>query len=383
LLPTAARLVGQIAKALTTAHRAGIVHRDLKPENIYLVKDNDDEYIKVFDFGTAKALSGFKDAKDITTLGSILGTPDYMAPEQLAGDVDTDHRVDVWSLAVVAFHLITGELPFAGEGMGEVIHGIIFGTHRDPTEINPDLPPDLDAFFDQALHKKREERFQSARALAAALAEIAAIRPSLSMTLDHGSVRSIVEEHDERKAVEQAALSWPGEDGQSVPDVIGPDVFGPDVTGPEPSDAGSVGNGNGSDDLLSTSHLSAQALSRRRPRTPPWDGLPKHVVTGGGVMAVLLGGVVAWLVFGSHGGSEPVAPAQATSSAGAPTPSVERPSSSAMPSASSASSATVTAGSSTTVSGSAAPAKSAPPAATARPTWRPKQDIYEDVDVDY
>jgi serine/threonine-protein kinase len=172
-LPVVARIVTQTARALSTAHDAGIVHRDLKPANIFLARDHDDEYVKVFDFGTAKALTGFKDARTLTTLGSILGTPHYMAPEQLGGDDDTDHRADVWSLAVVAYHALTGFHPFPGDEIGEVIQGILYARHVPPTSLNPDLPADVDVFFDQALCKVRQARFDSARSLSAAFDAIA------------------------------------------------------------------------------------------------------------------------------------------------------------------------------------------------------------------
>src|SRR5262249_9660742 len=119
-IPTAARLVVQISKALRTAHDAGLVHRDLKPGNIFLAIKDEDEVVKVLDFGIAKAL-GVNDAKTDTESGVILGSVHYMSPEQIRSSRKVDHRSDLWSLGVIVYRMLTGRLPFTGSDVGDVL----------------------------------------------------------------------------------------------------------------------------------------------------------------------------------------------------------------------------------------------------------------------
>ena len=111
------KVVTQVARALTRAHAAGIVHRDLKPENIFLVPNDDDEVVKVLDFGVAKFKDPGKAAMQRTGLGTLIGTPHYMSPEQVKGISEIDYRADLWALGVIAFQCVTGELPFDSEGV--------------------------------------------------------------------------------------------------------------------------------------------------------------------------------------------------------------------------------------------------------------------------
>jgi serine/threonine protein kinase len=172
-LAVVARIMLQAAKGLGAAHRAGIVHRDLKPANLYVVRDHEEQSIKVFDFGLAKGLDDVKPLRDRTGEGVLLGTPRYMSPEQAHGAKLVDHRSDLWSLGVIAYLAITGGLPFRGSGVGEVIAKIQKEPHKRPSEIVADLPAEVDAFFDRALAKDPEARFQSAQELAEALRRLA------------------------------------------------------------------------------------------------------------------------------------------------------------------------------------------------------------------
>lgn len=147
----------QIAGALLAAHKQGIVHRDLKPENL-IVLDTDDGgiQVKLVDFGLARLFSGAP-SEERTTLGQIMGTPKYMSPEQAWGDSETDGRSDIYSLACVLFHAITGRAPFTGSAI-EVMH-----CHRQeapPTlnQINPKIPSELSSFLGQMMAKLPEQR---------------------------------------------------------------------------------------------------------------------------------------------------------------------------------------------------------------------------------
>ncbi len=162
----------QASKALRRAQDLGIVHRDIKPQNFFLATGDDgEEHVKVLDFGIAKETGPVLLAKGSNT-GQIIGSPNYMSPEHVRGVRDIDHRADLWSLGVIVFQAVTGQLPFPGEIVGDVMGKILADPIPRATDIAPDLPPEIDGFFKKALARDRTERFQSARELTEAFAEI-------------------------------------------------------------------------------------------------------------------------------------------------------------------------------------------------------------------
>jgi serine/threonine-protein kinase len=176
-----ARMMTQAARALRRAHEAGILHRDLKPQNVYLARSDDEEIVKLLDFGIAKFSDppdGASPAGESTRTGELLGSPHYMSPEQARGLRDIDHRSDLWSMAIIAYRAITGRQPFRGEGVGDLIYRICTESVAPPSSIAPDLPRELDAFFERALARDRVQRFQSAMELAAAFVTAAGSAPS-------------------------------------------------------------------------------------------------------------------------------------------------------------------------------------------------------------
>jgi len=172
-LAQTALLVTQICSVLASAHTLGIIHRDIKPENIVLVAGEDGALTaKVFDFGIAKADTGGTPA-GLTRTGTTLGTPSFMSPEQLLSARAVDGRADLWSVAVVAYCCLTGELPFGGDTFGAVCMAIHAGGRVDPSAHRPGLPPALDAWFCKAFSSDIEERFASATEMAATFVEAA------------------------------------------------------------------------------------------------------------------------------------------------------------------------------------------------------------------
>jgi serine/threonine-protein kinase len=163
-----ASIVAQVARALARAHAAGFVHRDLKPANIFLVRDDDREIAKVLDFGVAK-IDGAVGVDEVTKTGTVLGTPNYMSPEQVQGVKNLDHRSDLWSLAVVAYRCLTGLLPFDAEALGELFMRIIVHPLPVPSQVAR-VPRGFDAWWLRAASRDPALRFQSARELADALA---------------------------------------------------------------------------------------------------------------------------------------------------------------------------------------------------------------------
>jgi serine/threonine protein kinase len=171
-LPAAAKVISQVAKALRRAHEAGIIHRDLKPQNIFLAKVDDEEVVKVLDFGVAKMLLG-EGAASETSTGMLLGSPSYMSPEQVRKSRTVDHRSDLWSLGVVAYRALTGRLPFPGDEIGDVIVRICTEPVPRASSIDPGLGLEVDEFFARALAREPEARFQSASELAAEFGKLA------------------------------------------------------------------------------------------------------------------------------------------------------------------------------------------------------------------
>ncbi|MBS2016601.1 MAG: protein kinase [Deltaproteobacteria bacterium] len=162
-------IVTQVAKALSKAHAAGVLHRDIKPPNIFLCKGDDDDepFVKLLDFGIAKSRKPDEPTLDgETKTGQVVGTPFYMSPEQVTAQKEIDLRSDLWSLAVVAFELLTGQRPFEGPSFGALAVKIATGTVPKPSSVNAALPPSIDAWFAKACAREPSERFASARELA-------------------------------------------------------------------------------------------------------------------------------------------------------------------------------------------------------------------------
>ena len=157
-------IASQVARALGKAHAAGIVHRDVKPENIFLVRDDDNEIAKVLDFGIAQHATSEPGSNR-----SILGTPFYMSPEQVSGATRLDHRSDLFSLAVIVYQCLTGELPFLGDGMKDVFSQILQAPLPIPSQKAADLPPTFDAWWARAASRDPSQRYQTAKEFAEAL----------------------------------------------------------------------------------------------------------------------------------------------------------------------------------------------------------------------
>jgi serine/threonine protein kinase len=164
----------QALEAIAEAHRHGIVHRDLKPANILLTtREDDSDFIKVLDFGTSKLRSTELTLDRMQTRsGTLLGSPLYMAPEQIRNPSDADARSDIWSIGVVMHELLTGHAPFGGKFLGEIMGAICEDDYAAPAR--EDLPLELAEILRRCLQKEPEDRFQSVEELARAFLPIIA-----------------------------------------------------------------------------------------------------------------------------------------------------------------------------------------------------------------
>ena len=278
----AADITRQVADALDAAHEMGIVHRDLKPDNIMIARGrNGEDVAKVVDFGIAKATTG--DDQKVTRTGLAIGTPEYMSPEQLSGDA-LDNRTDIYSLGLVAFNMLTGQLPFPAVSSREAMIARLTERPRTLAEIKDDVawPAELQTVMDRALASHPQERYARAG------------------DFGRGLVRAVA-------AMPESALSSTGTLAIAVPHPNAPTVQRP-VPKPPPT--------------VPVPTPSAPRQAGRRP-TPLIAGAPTQVDgTGAGrvvltafiVLAVIVGGGAAWYIFTSRG-KPAVSPAATTAAA--------------------------------------------------------------------
>ncbi|MBA2540114.1 MAG: protein kinase [Deltaproteobacteria bacterium] len=184
----ARRILLELLDALGAAHARGIVHRDMKPENVFLVGPQ--STVKLLDFGIAKVVQAGR-----TAAGMMLGTLSYMAPEQLSDASSVDARADLWAVGVLVYEMLSGKLPFRGTHVTEIMTAL---ATQDPDPIRVYLPnatPAMNAFFERALAKDRDQRFASAQDMAMGVAamQLEGTAPGVIATLDGlGSPRSNV-----------------------------------------------------------------------------------------------------------------------------------------------------------------------------------------------
>ncbi len=205
LPPTAvAQIIAQAARALSKAHGAGVVHRDLKPDNIFLARSDEPVdglpfVVKLVDFGIAKMFEELPSPGDIpramggpTREGTVIGTPNFMAPEQLAIGGAPGPLTDLWSLGACTFAAMTGRLPFEGDVLGDIVLKVCAAPMPTPSKVNSRVPPGFDAWFARACSRDPANRFQTPEELAEALAGVCGLARLRVATLDEDQIQYVL-----------------------------------------------------------------------------------------------------------------------------------------------------------------------------------------------
>jgi len=270
-------LARQVLDALSAAHKVNVIHRDLKPDNIMVTKDG---RAVIMDFG----LSLSEDSRRVTQAGSVIGTPHYMAPEQVRGQ-NVDPRADLYAIGVILFRMFTGRLPFSG-GIIEILRGHLETPPPRPSEFNPGVPRELEAIILTALEKDPARRFASAEEFLLALDPIepATVRSS---TESGRVVRLPRTQKRAHEAADSAPTQQAGDDDQEA---VRRYLAQPTVEGREqPTRA-----------LEPEPTRVAPTRPRPRPETParPAPPTPSRtgVVVGAGGAALVAAGVLGWFV---------------------------------------------------------------------------------------
>lgn len=337
-------LAAQLLSGLAAAHQAGIIHRDLKPDNIFIVQRGGADFVKIVDFGVSK-FTNAGDDMSMTRTGAVMGTPYYMSPEQARGQA-IDHRSDVYSVGVVCYQALTGQLPFNAETFNELLFKIALETPEPIEKLLPNFDPALAAVIRRSMERDPSHRFQSAAEFGAALTAYAA-----------GAVPSpgrYSAAFDPRITGQnpQLAQSGAGSLGQSGGGPLDQSVGGPLAQ----SGAGALGHsGVGA---LGQSALNQSSMGQGLAVTAPQPKKGNVIVIAASLMAVLGagGGVLAFTVTKPSDAAPPAAVATAAPIAAATNAPTDAPTSTLIPT--SASSARAAAA-------SAAPSVSASPSATA------------------
>jgi serine/threonine-protein kinase len=277
------RVLSQVAIGLDEAHKRGLIHRDMKPDNIFLCGTRDGDVVKILDFGSAKDTAGNR--KKLTVLGTTIGSPYYMAPEQAQGLDTLDGRADVFALAAVAYECLTGEVPFSGNNGPSILLSILT---KDPVAVSVKaaggkypVPPALDDVIDDALVKNATLRTRTVGALADAFGR------AYGLEGDHRTWAATPEDRLGALVVEGRARA---QAPKVAPLAIASDPFAP---APAPEGEGVVGGAlmSGMDHAFAATR-EADLVAQGVPAGKPQWLLPVIV----GFVALLVGGAVTLVV---------------------------------------------------------------------------------------
>jgi serine/threonine-protein kinase len=179
-LEEALSIVLRVVSAVGTAHTLGIIHRDIKPDNIFIAETPEGTEVKVLDFGIAKIATNDdgEQTANLTATGSMLGTPYYMSPEQAFGEKRIDHRADIWSIGIVLYRCLSGQLPTQADNLGQILKVIMTRSIPKLGAVAPELPKPISALVDRMLGYSPSERPADLREVKAAIESFLRVRVS-------------------------------------------------------------------------------------------------------------------------------------------------------------------------------------------------------------
>lgn len=208
----AIRLIIQVLNGLAAVHNKGIIHRDLKPENIMVIDEDGEEVAKILDFGISKA-TGDEDRLDLTRSGFVMGTPQYMAPEQAMGSTHVDQRTDLYGVGSILYTMLTGNPPIDAPNYNAMIVAILQGTIPAPSTKTKHVTPQLDRVVMKALAKSPDDRYRTAVDFKTALTPFTvegAANAVTSGTSPQGAGQTVVEHVEQLDTLSESDLVDPG-----------------------------------------------------------------------------------------------------------------------------------------------------------------------------
>ena len=288
----------QTLEAMAHAHAIGIVHRDLKPANLFVTTPPDGrEVLKVLDFGIAKLTHAVQAngarSGGLTGQQSTLGSPSYMAPEQVRALPEIDHRADLWAVGTILYELVTGRTAFGGSSVGDIFGAVLHSAVTPVRELRPDAPAGLEAVIERCLRRPVEERFADAAELAAAVAPFASgawqghvLR--IGQTLARAGKTSDGEgARISKLGLESAALDAFGAEPGSGPRSARRPIFSPPRDSAPRVDFDLARTADELAPLRTPPPVSSSARPGRRASRALW-AIPVAVVFGGGLVTALL-----------------------------------------------------------------------------------------------
>src|SRR5438105_3514483 len=298
MVPDVVRVMYHVGEALDYAHAAGVIHRDIKPANIL----RSGTYALITDFGVAKALNASMPASGMTATGMAIGTPQYMAPEQLAGDQAADHRIDIYALGLLAYELLNGRSPYAATTPKRVLVAVLTQDPPPLIDVRPDVPQSLSDIVMSCLAKEPDGRPATARDLLNALDTFSTASGEIR-TMEHKVPRALRTVQTPASPVSPVTVS----PATTAPVRLSPVTMSPAITSPTPVSATPTAEQPAvTEEPVPTDHVEDIGYA------PPKKNGKKTTLVAGVVVAVAVAAGAIFMLTRSGGSSANAVPPTVT-----------------------------------------------------------------------